>query len=293
MSMPARLAACRRLGGSCSMTTRYALVAVIALSLLGALVWQWQREFARPPAATAATALSPAAVLPVAPASLAPAVNPPARILAEATPSTEPFDLDTALAELFGPITVLSMFQLQDFPRRIVATVDNLGRSHAPTGLWPVVPVGERFIVEQHDGADLIGADNSSRYTPYLMLIETVDMRRIVALYHRLYPLLQRAYEELGYPNRHFNDRLVEVIDQLLTTPQLHGPLKVHLPAINGPLQPERPWLLYEFDDAALQSLSAGQKILLRMGPLNGQRLRANLAEARQMMMGQDVPRPP
>jgi len=31
-------------------------------------------------------------------------------------------------------------------------------------------------------------------------------------------PQLQQAYEDIGYPNRYFNDRLVDVIDQLLAT---------------------------------------------------------------------------
>ena len=51
------------------------------------------------------------------------------------------------------------------------------------------------------------------------------------------------------------------------------------LPPINGPVQPQRPWVLYEFDDPALQSLSAGQKMLLRMGPVNERRMKAKLSE--------------
>jgi hypothetical protein len=107
----------------------------------------------------------------------------------------------------------------------------------------------------------------------------------------RLYPLFQQAYEDLGYPKRYFNDRLVEVIDQLLATPEVAGELKVHLPAINGPVQPERPWVLNEFDDPALQSLSAGQKILLRMGPVNERRMKTKLSEIRRLVTAGTAPR--
>lgn len=208
-----------------------------------------------------------------------------------AQPSAAPLDVDAALIELFGRETVLSLFQLQGFPRRFVATVDNLGRAHAPPRLWPLNPAGGRFIVEKREDAKIIGADNGLRYTPYVLLIETVDLRQAVALYVRLYPLFQQAYEDIGYPKHYFNDRLVEVIDQLLATPEVREPLKVHLLPINGPVQPVRPWVLYEFDAPALQALSAGQKILLRMGPANEQRVKAKLAEIRRLVAAGAVPR--
>ncbi len=202
-----------------------------------------------------------------------------------ATPrSGVPFDLQTALSELFGLRTVQSMFRLDDFPRRLVATIDNLGRSHARAQLWPVNPASGVFDVEERDGAVFIGADNGLRYTPYVLLLETVDLQMTVALYKRIYPSLQEAYEELGYPRGYFNDRLVEVIDQLLATPETDAPLQVRLPAINGPVRPARPWVLYEFADPAMESLSAGQKILLRMGSINERRIKARLGELRRLL---------
>lgn len=198
--------------------------------------------------------------------------------------SAQPFDLQSALADLFGLRTVQSTFRLDEFPRRLVATVDNLGRSRASALLWPLIPAGGRFTVEQRDGSAFIGADNGLRYTPYVLLLETVDLRRLAALYARIYPSLQRAYEELGYPRGYFNDRLVEVIDQLLATPEADMPLEVHLPSLNSDLHPERPWVLYQFTDPSLESLSSGQKILLRMGPVNARRVKARFAEFRGLV---------
>jgi hypothetical protein len=169
--------------------------------------------------------------------------------------------------------------------------VDNLGRSHAPVAVWPVNPTAGRLVVEKKDGGDVIGSDNGLRYTPFVLLVETVDLRKAVAVYARLYPLLQKAYEDIGFPKRYFNDRLVEVIDLLLATPDISEPLKVRLPQINGPVQPERPWVLYEFEDSALQSLSAGQKILLRMGPVNERRMKGKLAEIRELVTAGSLPR--
>jgi len=218
------------------------------------------------------------------PAASEPTIRHPIDVSSATPLSAAPLDVEAALSELFGRKAVLSMFLLEDFPRRFVATVDNLGRSHAPARLWPVNPVGGRFIVEKQGTAEVISADNGQRYTPYVMLIETVDLRQAVEVYRRLYPLLQQAYADIGYPKRYFNDRLVDVIDQLLATPDIDGQVKVHLPTINGPVQPERPWVLYEFDDPDLQSLSAGQRTLLRMGPVNERRVKVRLAELRRLV---------
>lgn len=257
-------------------------VVVIAAALTAFGLWWRQRV-------PAVQAPEPAASRPVA-SNAAPAptqtASAPVRYPIEAAasePSTVGSDSAAALDELFGHKTVQSMFQAEDFVRRFVATIDSLGRAHAPTRMWPMNPAAGRFIVDAH-GEAAIGADNGLRYTPYVLLIETVDLRRAVALYAQLYPQFQQAYQDLGYPNRYFNDRFVEVIDQLLATPDPDTVPKVHLPAINSPVQPPRPWVLYEFDDPALESLSSGQKILLRMGALNELRVKAKLGELRRLL---------
>ena len=236
-----------------------------------------------PPVAALPPVATPAPMQ--APAASEPAIRYP--IESASAPVAGPADAEHVLAEVFGAKSVRTLFRLEDFARRFVATVDNLGRRQAPSGLWPVNPVGGRFIVERRGDARVLSADNSQRYTPYVLLLENVDMNALAAAYTRLYPLLQQAYEELGYPGRYFNDRLVQVIDQLLATPVPEAAPKMHLPTIADSVQSQRPWLLYEFDDPALQSLSAGQRILLRMGPVNERRVKARLVEFRRLVAGE------
>ena len=257
-----------------------AFVAIAAL-VLGAFLWR------------SGSAPAPAPVVLPAPAASAPAPAVSAAVTAPrhypapvVTPATKgPPDVEAALADLFGRNTALSMFRLDDFPRRLAATVDNLGRTHAPSGLWPLNPPAGRFSIEERDGATYIGADNALRYTPYVLLLESVDAAHLVAVYARLYPLVQSAYEDLGYPKGYFNDRLIQVIDELLATPESDAPLQVRPPQISGPLQPQRPWLLYRFDDPSLEALPAGQKLLLRMGAVNERRVKARLVEVRHLLV--------
>jgi hypothetical protein len=189
-----------------------------------------------------------------------------------------------ALGELLGARDMAAFLQMDGLVRRVVATVDNLGREHAPARLWPVNPTPERFAVVGSGPVQTIGLDNAARYGALVRWIESVDMERAVALYARLYPLFQQAYEELGYPGRYFNDRLVAVIDHLLQAPEPASPVAVKLTEVKGDVPSTRPWVRYEFADPQLQSLSSGQKIMVRVGLENERRLKARLKALRTLV---------
>lgn len=258
-----------------------AAAAVIAAIAGATAIWLSRRP-PPPTQQSAPAAVAPATVASAPPRPAEPAVEHP--LEPSAALPLAPAELAGALTDLIGRKAVLSFLQVDDFPRRFVATVDNLGRSHAPPALWPVNPTPERFIVDETADGPVIGADNSLRYTPFVLLAETVDIGRAVDLYVRMYPLLQSAYAQLGFPKRHFNDRLFEVIDQLLATPDADYPIKLKLLEVKGPVPSLRPWVRYQYADPALESLSAGQKILLRVGPVNQRRLKAKLAEIRRQL---------
>lgn len=264
-----------------------ALGAVIVIA--AALLWPRPRTPelpAMPPEPAREQAAPP--VEPPAPMASDNLIRHPLDVPAEAVPPST--DVRESLVGLFGRKAVVSMLQSDDFARRFVATVDNLGRRHAASRLWPVLPAPGRFEVETRADGSVIAPDNALRYTPFVLLVETVDIDQAVAVYRRLYPQFQRAYEELGYPDRYFNDRLVDLIDLLLATPVVDGELKVHLPPINSPIAPERPWVLYQYDDPALEALTSGQRLLLRMGPVNARRLKSKLAEVRRLVAAAPAP---
>ena len=120
------------------------------------------------------------------------------------------------------------------------------------------------------EGGQSIAAENAARYTAAVKLVEATDPQALSAAYFRVYPLLQQAYVDLGYPNAYFNNRLVEVIDHLLETPDVKAPLQVVQPNV-----------FYEFADPQLEALSSGQKALLRIGPENAAIVKKKLRELR------------
>jgi len=232
---------------------------------------------------------SPAPIAPVAPiAPPEPAIRHPIQAPTGAVELPPIGQADEFVREritgFLGAKTVQTHVQVENFARRVVATVDNLSRSLAPPRMWPIQRTPGRFAVEPSGNGSAIGPKNAARYAAFVALVESVDTHRAVALYRQLYPLFQRAYEEIGYPGKPFNDRLVAVIDLLLETPEPTGAVMVEQPQVHGPLKPTRPWLLYRYSDPELERLSSGQKILLRVGPENARRLKAKLAEFRKLI---------
>jgi hypothetical protein len=194
-----------------------------------------------------------------------------------------------ALIQLLGRASVLSLLNTDNFLFRVVATVDNLPRLQAPARLWPVVPAAGRFAPEQRGDGLTLSATNGRRYARLVTLAESLDVQQAVALYRRLYPLLQRAYEDMGYPGKYFNDRVVEAIDLLIETPEPASAPKLRVIEVHSPIAAAKPWLRYEFEDPALEARPAGQKILLRVGLDNERRLKAKLSEFREEIA---TPRP-
>jgi len=277
---------------------RMSIAAVVALLLtaLGLAGLYWMQTRSRH--ATERAPAPPVAEAPAEPASVAsvPAIrNPIDPSLAGSAPAPSG---DTqalwkhGLVELLGQSAVTRFVQSEDFSRRLVVTVDNLARAHAAPRLWPVNPTPGRFSVTGNGELRTIAPENAGRYTPLVSLITQVDARQAAALYARMYPQLQKAYEEQGYPGRYFNDRVIEVIDHLLETPEppAAGPL-MQLTEVKGSVPSTQPWLRYEFADPDLQSLSSGQRILLRVGPTHRQALKGKLAELRKLIARAPVSR--
>ena len=175
------------------------------------------------------------------------------------------------LARLFADQKLGRFFILEHFIERAVVMIDNLPRSQLPATHRPLKKTPGKFLVSGKRDQLTINPANYQRYTPLVKMLAALDTQQLLGVYKSLYPLFQKAYQELGYPNAYFNDRLVEVIDHLLTTPPVSGPVYL--------VQPKA---LYLYADPALEGLSAGRKILLRCGPENTERIKALLHEYRR-----------
>jgi hypothetical protein len=189
--------------------------------------------------------------------------------------SDEYFKLE--LTDLFGEQVGVLIAESRII-ERVVATVDNLPRSHVAERVRPVTGI-DAFVADP-EGGDLfaIGEESYRRYDALVSIIEESDVGELGDLYRRYYSLFQTAYEDLGYPGGYFNDRLVEAIDDMLATPELTGKILLL-----------RPHVLYEFQDPNLEARSSGQKLLLRMGSDNAAKIKVKLQELRDAIASEEM----
>ena len=244
-----------------------AAVTAVVVAFCG---WQWYAARQRA-AAPAALASAPAP----APVSAAPAILHP--IPSDATgaaalPALADSDqlVQDSLAGVLGRSPVGQFLVPQNIVRHIVVTVDNLPRKKVAVQLRPVRPTAGQTVTGTQGDIVTLGEANFARYTPLVRIAQSADVKALAVVYQRLYPLFQQAYEDLGYPDKYFNDRLVEVIDQLLEAPEVPAPISLVQPKV-----------FYEYADAGLEARSAGQKLLIRMGPANARVIKAKLKEFR------------
>ncbi len=190
----------------------------------------------------------------------------PAEIL-PAIEDSDPLILE-AVRTLLGKQTFDQWLFTDKLARRLVITIDSLTSPSIPARYTLLRPVaGQIPLVPVDKDHWRLDPANAARYSFFIQFCEQLDSDGLVALYSRFYPLLQQAYENLGYPSRSFHDRVIEVVDHLLSAP----------PAPYAPLL-VRPKVNYQFADPQLEQLSAGRKALIRIGSENAQRLSKVLA---------------
>jgi hypothetical protein len=256
---------------------RWAIPAAVILVAGGLGYWYRVRSQAASPEPVAAAQPSTVTEAPAEPAIAHP-LDAPSAAEAQVLPQLDASDAPVAasLQTLAGESAVADWLVPDGIVRRFVATVDNLPRSKVAERLRPLKPAPGRFVVQREtpDAAAqeriTLAADNYARYDAAIRVLAALDMQQVAMVYRRYYPLLQRAYEDLGYPGRYFNDRLVAVIDHLLATPLPEGSLELTQPKV-----------LFEFADPAIEARSAGQKLLIRMGPGHAAIIRKQLAALR------------
>jgi hypothetical protein len=243
------------------------LVLVAAVVLF--FSWRANRPAAAPPAAptTEATTAAPAIQNPV------PAIS----TAVEPLPALEASDapLRDSISELIGKRAVDNLLKPEEIVRHMVVTIDNLSRKRLAVEVRPTKPIPGSFMAigdEQHSTLD---PANYQRYKAVIQVIQMLDAKQLATLYFHYYPLFQQEYQNQGYPNGYFNDRLVATIDNLLATPD-----------VNGDILLVRPNVMYQFADPNLEELSAGQKALLRMGPTNAAIVKAKLRDLRTQLAG-------
>lgn len=274
-------------------------IAVIALAIAAAAGWYFISTYQQQSEVPEAELPPPVAVTPTEPAAPIPAAEPPA--VSPPPPMAEPVveapplpdleesdeEVGQALVGLVGEPAARRYFVDDNLVSRAVATVDRLDSAQVPGSVRVVRGPEGPFEATADDRPDapilndqgdpvpqfVIDPVNYRRYVPYVEMFEALDASDVVQQYQTYKPLFEQAFEQLGYADVTFDQRLAEVIDELLATPEVPDPVRL--------IKPEG---VYLYADPELEALTAGQKMLIRMGKDNAARVKSKLAEIRAML---------
>ena len=174
--------------------------------------------------------------------------------------------------EIQGEDAITEFLASNQIVRKFVMLVDNVSRGELPPRDRPLEgpsrPLQAREISE--DTWEMQPA-SYTRFDPLVNALVSMDNEQILELYRYSLPLLEEAYAELGYPDRDFEQALLQAMTRVLNASEHSGPFELTLPSVH-----------YEFADPELETLSAVEKLLIRMGPDNANKLKSKLQELRQ-----------
>ena len=181
-------------------------------------------------------------------------------------------EITGALIDIAGDQPLADYLVSDHIISRIVATVDSLTSRQVPAQINPIEAASGKFVVDAEGKNMVMSAKNFARYDGYVALVRALDADDLATLYRRFYPLFQQAWEDNGGEGP-FNQRLLQVIDHLLNTA-----------AVTGPVYMTKPEAVYLFEDTGLEAMTAGQKILLRIGSDHAAVVKAKLTGLRSSL---------
>jgi len=199
----------------------------------------------------------------------------------EAPPPLPPLDE----SDEFARQTLAPASSSEDFSRwlgsdnlvqKAVAFLDGLSRGNVLRNGLPIEAPEGRFKVIREDDRIWMDESNYARYDRLTAAITSISPQTLASAFHRLRPLLEMAYAELGYPGDRVDNSIIAAIDQVLATPDINMPLALKSESV-----------AYKFADPSLEALPAAQKQLLRMGPDNAAKIKAHLTEIRAALLAE------
>lgn len=203
----------------------------------------------------------------VPPPAAAPVANPGAETDLPPLEQSDPV-VRELVRQLSTHPTIAAWLTTDGLIRNFTTVVVNTANGRTPARQLSRVAPADKFQVVQRGSKTWIDPRSYRRYDGYADALNGLDANGARQLYTTLKPRIQDAYRELGYPEGDFDAVLQRAIDEILATPVIEGNIELASKSV-----------AYEFADPRLQSLSAVQRQLLRMGPRNVRLIQAKLRE--------------
>ena len=182
-------------------------------------------------------------------------------------------ETDSVVRGLVGELSshpqIMAWLATDGLIRNFTVVVSNIAEGQSPAiNLRRLRPSGEFLVSER--GEDLVIDPKSYlRYNPLVGALTSIDTDGAARLYRSLKPRIDDAYAELGFPDTTFDATLERALVLMLRTPIPSDPIAIEPHGATG----------YRYADSSLESLTAAQRQLLRMGPQNARTVQAALRD--------------
>lgn len=163
-----------------------------------------------------------------------------------------------------------------DLLQRGAGVIDGFSRGLVLNKILPVAPPAGKFQTRKVGDTEYIDPASYARYDSYARSVAELDTEQLVSTFHRFRPLLEQAYEALGYESDELDNALIRSLDQVIATPEIDGDIAV-----------KRKEAVYIYIDPALEQLSPLQKQVLRTGPQNTAKIKGQAVALREGLLAE------
>ncbi len=255
----------------------WAIIIITLAIIVAAVVWQFIDEKVEPEPVPVVEVIEEPIVEPIK-VEPEPVIEEVVEVLPEVEPEPEVIeedplpnlnDSDSWVQEKLPSLTwrkeLLKLVINEDMIRRFVVFTDNFSQGivayeHSPF-IQPMTSFSTAEKVESenmNEEAWLWDEKSTRRFSLYVDLLRSIDTETLVQWYVEMKPLIDEAYEELGYPDDEFTDALQDAITRVLD---------MEIP--KQPVVLTRQSVMYKYADADLEKLDDTDKLLLRLGREN------------------------
>jgi hypothetical protein len=158
-----------------------------------------------------------------------------------------------------------------------VVFIDNFSRGTFIASFSPLVaPTAPFKVIDNNNGEFIISEESYRRYDDYIDYFVSLDDDKIIEAYNMFKPLINKAYSEISRPGSRFDVTLNNAIEVALRTPIVDEPIYLTSPAV-----------MFLYADPKLESLNHAQKLLLRLGAKNLNKLQQKLSDIQILLKQQ------
>ena len=156
------------------------------------------------------------------------------------------------------------------------AVLDGMSRGKLQRKLLPVSKLDEPFAVEGEGELLYMSSQGYRRYDELVTGLSAVNTETVVQTFHKVRPLYEWAFGGIGLEVDDFDNAVIRTLDQVLATPELERQLALKQKSV-----------MFLYAEPELEALSPLQKQLLRMGPDNIRKLKAQAESLRAALLAE------